>query len=129
MINLIYQAEEAYWNLVYAHQNMAVKEKSLQLAKDLLKQNEIQVKVGVSAPMDILTAQAEVASREGEALQVRSQIQTYEENLRRILNISQAPEAIVPADTPQFSAKEADFNDFLKTALEKRPDIEQVRLT
>ncbi len=128
VINLIYQAEEAYWNLVYSHQNMAVKEKSLQLAKDLLKQNEIQVKVGVSAPMDILTAQAEVASREGEALQVRSQIQTYEENLRRILNISQAPEAIVPADTPQFSAKEADFNEFLKTALEKRPDIEQVRL-
>ncbi len=66
VINLIYQTEEAYWNLVYSHQNLEVKEKSLQLAKDLLKQNEIQVKVGVSAPMDILTAQAEVASRESE---------------------------------------------------------------
>jgi outer membrane protein len=49
VIDLIYQTEEAYWNLVYAHRNLAVKEKSLQLAKDLLKQNEIQVKVGVSA--------------------------------------------------------------------------------
>ncbi len=128
VIDLIYQAEEAYWNLVYSHQNMEVKEKSLQLAKDLLKQNEIQVKVGVSAPMDILTAQAEVAAREGEALQARSQIQTYEENLRRILNISQMPEAIVPGEKPLFSPVAADFNDFLKTALDKRPDIEQVRL-
>ena len=128
VIDLIYQAEEAYWNLVYSHQNMEVKEKSLQLAKDLLKQNEIQVKVGVSAPMDILTAQAEVAAREGEALQARSQIQTYEENLRRILNISQMPEAIVPGERPSFSPVEADFNDFLETALQKRPDIEQVRL-
>jgi outer membrane protein TolC len=66
VIDLIYQTEEAYWNLVYSHQNLEVKQKSLQLAKDLLKQNEIQVKVGVSAPMDILTAQAEVAARESE---------------------------------------------------------------
>ena len=128
VLDLIYSTEEAYWNLVYSHQNLAVKEKSLQLAKDLLKQNEVQVKVGVSAPMDILTAQAEVAARESEALQARSQIQTYEENLRRILNISQAPEAIVPADQPAFSPMEAELNDFLQKALEKRPDIEQVRL-
>jgi outer membrane protein TolC len=128
VIDLIYQTEEAYWNLVYSHQNLAVKEKSLQLAKDLLKQNEIQVKVGVSAPMDILTAQAEVAARESETLQAQSQIQTYEENLRRILNISQMPETIIPQDKPEFSPVDSNFNDFLQTALEKRPDIEQVRL-
>ncbi|MBN2347069.1 MAG: TolC family protein, partial [Candidatus Aminicenantes bacterium] len=128
VIDLIYAAEEAYWNLVYSHQNLEVKQKSLQLAKDLLKQNEIQVRVGVSAPMDILTAQAEVAARESEALQASSQIQTYEENLRRILNISQMPEAIVPGDNPRFIPVQADFNNFLQEALEKRPDIEQVRL-
>ncbi|MCX6557944.1 MAG: TolC family protein [Candidatus Aminicenantes bacterium] len=128
VIDLIYQTEEAYWNLVYAHRNLAVKEKSLQLAKDLLKQNEVQVKVGVSAPMDILTAQAEVAARESETLQARSQIQTCEENLRRILNISRMPEAIVPQDEPLFTPIEVDFDAFLEQALEKRPDIEQVRL-
>jgi len=128
VIDLIYQTEEAYWNLVYSHQNLEVKEKSLQLAKDLLKQNEIQVKVGVSAPMDILTAQAEVAARESETLQARSQIQTYEENLRRILNISQMPEAIVPRDKPQFNPDRADLNQFLLQALENRPDIGQIRM-
>ena len=128
VIDLIYLTEEAYWNLVYSHQNLEVKEKSLQLAKDLLKQNEVQVRVGVSAPMDILTAQAEVAARESEALQARSQIQTYEENLRRILNLSRIPGTIVPEDKPLFSPVKTDFNDFLQEALEKRPDIEQVRL-
>jgi len=34
VIDLIYQSEEAYWNLVYSHQNLEVKQKSLQLAKD-----------------------------------------------------------------------------------------------
>lgn len=128
VIDLIYTTEEAYWNLVYSHQNLEVKQKSLQLAKDLLKQNETQVRVGVSAPMDILTAQAEVAARESEALQARSQIQTYEENLRRILNVIRMPETIVPGDRPDFKVIDAEFNDFLETALKKRPDIEQVRL-
>jgi outer membrane protein TolC len=128
VIDLIYQTEEAYWNLVYSHQNLEVKQKSLQLAKDLLNQNEIQVRVGVSAPMDILTAQAEVAARESETLQARSQIQTYEENLRRILNISRLPAAIVPQDKPLFVPLAADLDHFLQEALEKRPDIEQVRL-
>ncbi len=128
VINLIYQTEEAYWNLVYSHQNLEVKQKSLQLAKDLLKQNETQVKVGVSAPMDILTAQAEVASRESETLQAQSQIQTYEENLRRILNVSEMPATIIPQDKPLFVPMTADFDEFLLEALEKRPDIEQVRI-
>lgn len=128
VINLIYQTEEAYWNLVYSHQNLEVKQKSLQLAKDLLKQNEVQVQVGVSAPMDILTAQAEVAARESEALQAQSQIQTYEENLRRILNIMQTPAAIVPKDKPLFAPFSGNLDQFLLEALEKRPDIEKVRL-
>ncbi|MBN2399843.1 MAG: TolC family protein [Candidatus Aminicenantes bacterium] len=128
VINLIYQTEEAYWNLVYSHQNLEVKQKSLQLAKDLLRQNETQVKVGVSAPMDILTAQAEVAARESETLQAQSQIQTYEENLRRILNVSEMPATIIPQDKPLFVPITADFNEYLLEALEKRPDIEQVRL-
>jgi outer membrane protein TolC len=78
--------------------------------------------------MDVLTAQAEVAARESETLQAQSQIQTYEENLRRILNISQLPAAIVPQDKPAFIPLAADLNQFLLEALEKRPDIEQVRL-
>ncbi len=38
------------------------------------------------------------------------------------------PEAIVPQDKPLFSPLQVDFNQFLLEALEKRPDIEQVRL-
>jgi outer membrane protein len=78
--------------------------------------------------MDILTAQAEVAARESEKLQALSQIQSYEENLRRILNISRMQEAILPMDKPLYTPVKADFNEFLQEALEKRPDIQQVRL-
>ena len=102
--------------------------KSLDLARELLKQNEIQVKVGVSAPLDILTAKAEVASRESDQIQAENQVRLYEENLRKILNITDLKGTLKPVDTPVFAAIATDFDKFLLTALEKRPDIGQVRM-
>ena len=128
IIDLIYSVEEAYWNLVYATQSLEVKQKQLELARDLLRQNEIQVKIGVSAPMDILTAKAEVAARESELLQSQNLIQLYEENLSRILNVTDFSTQLVPTSKPSLEEVATDFDQFLLEALEKRPDIEQVRL-
>ena len=128
IIDIVYQTEEAYWNLVYAYENRALRLSSLELARDLLQQNEIQVKVGVSAPLDVLTAKAEVAQRESELLQAESQIQTYEENLKKILNFSDFRRRLETTEKPLFLKQESDFNEFLHTALENRPDINQVRL-
>jgi outer membrane protein TolC len=128
IIDLIYSVEDAYWSLVYAYQNLDVINKSLDLARELLKQNEIQVKVGVSAPLDILTAKAEVASRESDQIQAENQVRLYEENLRKILNITDLKGTLKPVDTPVFATIAADFDKFLLTALEKRPDIGQVRM-
>ncbi len=128
IISMIYTVEEAYWNLVFAEQNLEVTRKSLALARDLLKQNETQVRVGVSAPMDILAAKAEVAARESDLLSAERQVQTAAENLRFILN---APDEgnLRPADKqPQFEPRQADFNAFLQLALENRPDIQQARI-
>lgn len=129
VIDLIYQVEDAYWNLVKAYENYDVQKKSLQLAKDALRQRELEVKIGVSAQMDILTAQAEAASRESSTLQAWKEIQTAEESLKKILNISQTEESIKPTDKPNFEAtSEYKLDTLLAEAMEKRPDIQQVKI-
>ncbi len=128
IIDLIYSVEQAYWDLVYAYQNLGVQQKSVQLARDLLKQNEAQVRVGVSAPMDILTAQAEVAARESDLLSAQNTVEIMDKNLRVILNLNELKAKLNPTDMPIFRAVETDFNGFLLEALDKRPDIQQVRL-
>lgn len=129
VINLIYQVEDAYWNLVKAVENYEVQKKSLQLAQDALRQRELEVKIGVSAQMDILTAQAEAASRESSKLQAWKTIQTAEENLKKILNISQTEESIKPTDKPNFEATASyQLDPLLSEAMEKRPDIQQIKI-
>lgn len=128
LIDLVYQVEEAYWNLVFAHQNLDAKKQSLLRARDLLRQNEKKVRVGAAARIDILEAKAEVASYESQLLEAEKNILTAEEGLKKILNISQEQEILHPIDSPAVQALAPDFTAFLKEALDSRPDILQARI-
>ncbi len=127
IVNLVYEVESAYWELVYAHKNLEAAQLALQRAQDLLNQNEIKVKVGTAAPIDILSSKATVARNESRVIQAKQAIQTREEALKRILNISKEPFAIIPKDEPEIKNIPLDFDSFLKEALENRADMKQAK--
>ncbi len=128
IIELIYNVEDYYWNLVYRIQSMDAIKKSLERARKLLKQNELRVKVGVSAPIDILEAKAEVASYESQIIQAEKNVQMAENNLRKILNITLDKYKINPVDIPEKLSIPVDFNGYLLEALNNRPDIKRAKL-
>jgi len=128
IIDLIYSTEEAYWNLVYAYQNLEAKKKSLEEARNFLKQNKRKVEIGTSAPIDILSAKAEVATRESDVVSAEQSIQTQEENLKSIINIKDRNNKIIPIDRPEIKRFEADFKNYLLEALNNRPDINMAKL-
>ena len=128
IINLVYNVEEAYWNLVHAHQNLQATKMALKRAQDLLKQNEIKVRVGSAAPIEILTAKAEVARNDSLLIQAERTIQTADENLKKILNMSKENYELIPSDTPQVKKIDVDFDEFLLEGLNNRPDVERAKL-
>ncbi len=128
ILDMVFNVEEAYWNLVYSHQNLGATKLALQRAKDLLKQNEIKVRVGSAAPIEILEAKAEVASNESTVIQAERNLQTAEENLKRILNMSKEDTAIFPSEKPEVKKVTANYNQYLEEALNNRPDIQRAKL-
>ncbi len=128
MIDLIYNVEDYYWNLVYTIRSMDATNKSLEKAKKLLKQNELRVKVGIAAPIDILEAKAEVASYESQIIQAEQNVQKAENNLKKILNLTSDKSTINPVDDPDTIKIPVDFNGFLLEALNNRPDIKRAKL-
>jgi len=133
--DIVYSIEEAYWNLVYARLNLKVKEEALRLAKDLLRKNEKQVEVGTLAPIEIMAAKAEVASRESEIIQAKAAIEQAEDNLKKLLNIVEYEKnwdyRIEPIDTPKT---EVDFtipnlNEAIEIAKNNNPLLKQQELT
>jgi outer membrane protein TolC len=128
IVNLVYQVEAAYWELVYAHQNLEAAKMALKRAKDLLGQNEIKVKVGTVAPIEILSSKANVARNESTVIQAEQAIQSREEALKRILNMSKEPFSIIPKDEPEIKDIPVDFNAFLKEAMNNRADINRAKI-
>jgi outer membrane protein TolC len=129
----IYSVEEAYWNLVHSIENLKVKQQSLKLARDLLEKNKRAVEVGTLAPIEILSAQSAVATREADILQAEAALKDSEDSLKTIINLSAEeevaePAKIIPLDKPAYEKKEITVDEALRTALENRPDLSATRI-
>jgi len=131
LLDTIYGVEEAYWNLVYAVESYRVKEQSLQLARDLLDKNKKEVEVGQLAPIEILDAQATVASREADILAAKALVLRSQAVLKTVINLAAEPGSpdfqIIPTDTPVFEKKDVSLEQCLSAALEHNPSLKSAR--
>ena len=130
---VIYSAKTAYWNLFYSLENLKVRRQSMKLALDLLEKNKAEIEAGTLPPIEILTAQADVATRKADILEAEAMVKNNEDLLKTIMNLS-AEEAeaevvrIVPTDSPSVSGEEPSLDKALLTAMEKRPDLRASRV-
>lgn len=132
LANTIYSVEEAYWNLVYSLENLKVRQQSLQLARDLLARNQRAVEVGTMAPIDVLSAQAEVATREADILSAEAEVKNNEDRLRTIINLPEAEVKLAlpikPVDKPRFEEKKISLEEALLTAMKSRPELKSLKI-
>jgi outer membrane protein len=127
VVNTVAGVKGAYYNLIYAIDNLTAARKSLDLAKRLLNENEIRVKVGTMAPLDIVTAQAEVASREEGVIVAENLVGNAEDYLKQAIFPQNDPATwatrIVPTDRPTAEPVPVDVEAAVKVALENRTDV------
>jgi len=132
LLDTVYLVEESYWNLVYSIENLKVMQQSLALARNLLAKNEREVEIGTLAPIEILSAQAEVATREADILQAEMLVNNNEDTLKTLINWQQkekeAQLRIAPTDQPIFLEKEVNMQEALMLGLNNRPDLHQYRM-
>ncbi|CAI2718330.1 conserved protein of unknown function [Nitrospina watsonii] len=127
VIDIITDAENVYWDLVFSQEDLKVKQQSVQRARDLEQRVKAQVEVGTMAPLEILQAQSEVASREESVINAEKLIQDNEDNLKNILNIAfdseKGTKNIQPLDAPQYDPEaKINLDHAIGEALLNRPD-------
>ena len=131
LLDTVYGVEEAYWNLVYAVESYKVKEQSLELARDLLDKNKKEVEVGQLAPIEILDAQATVASRQADILAAKALVLRSQDILKTVINLAAEDEAaglnIVPTDAPGFVKKSVSLDQSVKVAMDRNPSLKSAR--
>lgn len=131
-IDVISQVQQAYWDLVFALRNQQNQLANVNLARENLRQINIKIDEGVSAPLARAEVETELANREGELLSATQQVSTTENTLKTlILRESNSPEwtqAYVPTDAPVYSDEPVNVEDAIKDAFDNRPELRRLKL-
>lgn len=133
LVDTVYLVEEAYWNYVYAIENLKVKQQSLALGRDLLIKTRKEVEFGAQAPIEVLNAEATVAQREADILAAEALVKKSEETLRAVINLDAEADMagawVVPADKPVITPKTVTLEEALNAAQARRPDLRIAQTT
>ena len=129
--NTLADVRAAYWDLAYALAAVTVQQQALELAEQLVRDNQARVEIGTLAPIDIVQAQSEAAARRESLAQANQVLRTSELALKRLVVGGTADELwnaeISTVDKPFISATSIDVESAVRDALERRTDISRIR--
>jgi outer membrane protein TolC len=131
VINTLASVKQLYYDLIFAIDNLEAQRKSLALAKKLLEENQIKVRVGTMAPLDVVAAESEVATREEGVITAEAAVADAEDAIKRSIFAQNDLEGwrtrIVPRDRPTAEPMAVEMTAAITTALEKRTDLQAAR--
>ena len=131
VISTLLDVERAYWDLVAAREQVSVKERSVELATRLLNETGERVKVGTSAPIDLIQSEAGVATRRQELIYAKNAAANAEDALKALLGFDQPEEwlrSVDAAESYETKPFPVDLASAISTALANRPEIRQREL-
>jgi len=120
----------AYWELVYARENVRVQQQAVAVSGKLFNDNKKQLEIGTMAPLDVIRAESQLASDQQNLIVAETTRLQDEQTLKNA--ISKNPFAhnlvdleIVPLDEPKApeSVEAASLEEAVKEALANRPDL------
>ena len=127
---VITQVINVYNELQFAHENLEVARRSRELARQLLRDNIKRVEIGVKTPLDVTTAQAEVASREAALITASRAVKDQENFLKQLITADmllmlRTRVEIAPPPSPDLVPNVVAG---IQAALDSRPDYKQSKL-
>jgi len=134
VMTIITQVATDYWELVYAGESVKVEQVAVAADQQLYENNKKQLEIGTMAPLDVITAQSQLASDQQALVQAQTSQLLDETTL--LVAITKNPLAmqlrgveILPTTklyTP--SVEEISLDDAVQEAWQKRPELQQAAL-
>jgi outer membrane protein TolC len=125
----VQNTRNAYWDLVYAVQNVDAVQETLDISNTLVSQNQQRVEIGTLAPIDVKSAQSEAANNRLALVQAQAQVRTTELALKRLV-VSGTDDplwtsSINPVDRPPATAEPINVDAATQRALKERTDMQE----
>jgi len=132
IMTVINNIKTAYYNLIFARQNVEVEKAAVELAQETTREDEQRVKVGALAPLDQKQAEAQAASAESDLLTAETSLALQENVLKGLLAFRLGQwTGVKPVPTEQLLAvpENPDLQECWRAGLNKRPDYLQAKVS
>jgi outer membrane protein TolC len=123
---------DAYYDLIYAQQNVQVQQEALQLAQTQLDQDNQRVQIGTLAILSVQQDESAVAQNQANLIAAQSTLDTDQNALKNLLtdNYSQWHDTdIQPAEALTAPPQTFDLQTSWTEGMADRPDLLQAKLT
>jgi outer membrane protein len=128
------QAQNSYWDLVAARENVRVAEESLEVARRFYQDNKTKEEIGSVSGLDVTTAASELAARERNLAGAQAALQMREVELKNVISmdltqmlVSVQVESADPLPEPKGSDI-PQYKDILAAAMANRSEIRQAEV-
>ena len=121
----------AYYDLIYAQQNVQVQQEALHLAQTQLDQDNQRVQIGTLAVLSVQQDESQVAQSKANLIAAQSTLDTDQNTLKNLLtdNYSKWHEAdIQPSEMLTATPQTFDLQDSWNKGMAERPDLLQAKL-
>ncbi len=133
VINLLFQAENDYWDAINAREDLQVQENNLAVALAFLEQERLRLKLGAISPLDIYQPEQNYATAQVFVTQAFYRLQQAEDAVRRWIGADFHPDfrnvglqLTEPVDPPA-QTQTLDPEVTVARALLQRPEVGQAR--
>jgi len=129
--DVVTKVHDAYFDLIFALENLEVQQRSLRLATELMGLNRARVRAGVAAPVEVTQAEAQEAARRQDVIVAEKAVQDAEDTLKVILNIPASRgwgQSLQPADRPPFEVKHFNLDEAVREAMQNRYEYRSAKL-
>ncbi|HUC84668.1 MAG TPA: TolC family protein [Candidatus Acidoferrales bacterium] len=132
LITTVSAVENAYYELIYARENLTVEQQALELAQTQLDQDRQRVEVGSLAPLDVQQDESQVAQSRANLIAAQFTLQTDENVLKNLITdnyLTWQGTELRPTATLEAVRQLFDLQDSWSKGMASRPDLLQAKVT
>jgi outer membrane protein len=135
VIATVTQTSNDYWELVYDRENVKVQEAAVGVSQKLYEDNKKQLEIGTMAPLDVLTAESQLATDQqnlivAQTTRLQQETVLLNDITKNLLTKDVAGIEIIPTtgiSTPDL-VENIPLQDAVQEAWKKRPELYQADL-
>jgi outer membrane protein TolC len=132
VMTVVLQAEQAYWELEYAYNNLQVQLDAVRIGIQQDESNRRQEEQGLLAPIDVVAAQTQLATFEVGAYAAQSALTSAENALKELVLPDQTDatwsSAMIPVTPADVIAPLTPLPDAVAQAMANRPEIAELKI-